>query len=392
MHGHSIACWSRFGYVVALVLPLFAFAESNPRAELGVQKQLRKEFNLALSQRLESSPEPRMQLAVAILSADPAAWNATADERSAPERRGSDAQARFLAVRQGSRDPLVLRFAAGSCRFDAVVCDADGAIAQLLRDEPRNVENLFLALARADDRDDASEVARLVGMLAQADHADGGYREAFRWWTDIYRLRADDPRLRAAAGYSAEQARSVTPALAIGTLALGHALAAPVLGRGVLQRECHVDSTTAAAASRLAECRQIGQLLREVGAIQIDRRAGYLISWRVAPDDAERSALEADWRRHEWTMSGVPQRAYDNDIDGVAGALFSEVFLASLYDGPSETAAMAAGRRAANLPLDPPADYQPTRTLAEIVALRQQAAVAHIHPPRTAESAQRALR
>ena len=306
---------------------------------------------------MRTRPEPRFQLAAAVLLV-----GATRDGRA-------EGEALFARLRPGSDDPIVLHLAASKCPFDAATCDADGALDALRARDPRDAEAIFLALDRAQREGDAAAFDPLLQALAEAHFRHGHLLSWNRWWTDVFGLMADDPRLPMIAGSLAVDARPLPPEIAVGFAALGRAMAMPFVGRGTLHDGCTAALADPALAARLPTCRSVAAWLRDRGPSGGDRFAGFRLGWIAAVDDAERMRLEQDWRRREWRArmtahEGVPEQ----HPDGLAGWRRDMArHIALLLKHDTEAAARTAFLTELGLPLEPPADYRPTRLLVEMI-------------------------
>jgi hypothetical protein len=326
-------------------------------AEAAAREQAGAAFTRDLIAMLRARPEPRLQLAAAVLLVD-----GTRDGRA-------EGGALFVRIRAGTDDPVVLHFAANGCRFDAATCDADGALDTLLARDPRDAEAIFLALDRAKRRGDAAAFEPLLQALSQAEFSHGHLLAWYRWWTEVFGLMADDPRLPMIAGSLAVDARPLPAEIAIGSAAMGRAMAVPFVGRGTLREGCTAALTDPSLAGRLPTCRAVAAWLRDRGPTGTDQFAGFRLGWIVAVDDAERTRLEQDWRRREWRArmtahEGVPAQ----HPDGLAGWRRDVARLSALWlEHDTEAAARAAFLAERGLPLEPPADYRPTQWLAEMV-------------------------
>lgn len=326
-------------------------------AEAAAREAAGEAFTRDLVAMLRARPEPRFQLAAAVLLVD-----GTRDGRA-------EGEALFARIRAGSDDPVLLHLAANGCRFDAATCDADGALDALLARHPRDAEAIFLALDRAKRRGDAPAFDPLLQALSEAEFSHGHVWSWYRWWTEVFGLKADDPRLPMIAGSLAVDARPLPAEIAIGSAAFGRAMAVPWVGRGTLREGCTAALADPALAARLPTCRAIAAWLRDRGPSGSDQFAGFRLGWIVAVDDAERTRLEQEWRRREWrarmtAYEGVPAQ----HPDGLAGWRRDEARLfALLLKHDTEAAARAAFLIALGLPLEPPADYRPMRLLAELI-------------------------
>jgi hypothetical protein len=326
-------------------------AEAAARASAG------EAFTRDLVAVLRARPEPRFQLAAAVLLAD-----GTRDGRA-------EGEALFARIRADSADPVVLHHAANGCRFDAARCDADGALDALLARDPRDAEAIFLALDRAKRDGDAAAFDPLLQALTEAEFSHGHILSWHRWWTEVFRLMADDPRLPMIAGSLAVDARPLPAEIAIGSAAFGRAMAVPFVGRGTLREGCTEALADPALAARLPTCRAVAAWLRERGPSGSDQFAGFRLGWAVAVDDAERTRLEQDWRRREWRAR---MTAHEGDPaqhpDGLAGWRRDVARHFALWrEHDTEAAARRAFLVELGLPLEPPADYRPMGPLAELV-------------------------
>ena len=326
-------------------------------AEAAAREAAGEAFTRDLVAALRARPEPRFQLAAAVLLVD-----GTRDGRA-------EGEALFARIRAGSDDPLVLHFAANGCRFDAATCDADGALDALLARDPRDAEAIFLALDRVKRRGDTAAFDPLLQALLQAEFSHGHIWSWHRWWTEAFGLMADDPRLPMIAGSLAVDARPLPAEIAIGSAAFGRAMAVPFVGRGTLREGCTAALADPALAARLPTCRKVAAWLRDRGPSGSDQFAGFRLGWVVAVDDAERARLEQDWRRREWRAR---MTAHEGDPaqhpDGLAGWRRDVArHLALQLEHDTEAAARAAFLSELGLPLEPPADYRPTQSLAELI-------------------------
>jgi len=332
-----------------LTWPVPTPAEAAARARAG------DAFTADLVAALLARSEPRLQLAAAVLMT------------SLPDRQ-AEAQTLFARIRRDSDDPVVLHVAANKCPFDAATCDADGAIDALRARDPRDAEAIFLALDRAKRQGDSAAFDPLLDALADAEFRHGHLLAAYRWWSEVFGLMGDDPRLPMIGGSLAVDARPLTPEIAIGVAALGRAWAVPFVGRGALREGCAAALADPARSGRRSTCRAVAARLREQGPTRGDQIVGYRLGWAMASDDAERARLELDWRRREWQA-----RAADIDTvppaqhpGGLAGWRASTArYFALLHQQPTESAAMAIHRAEVGAPSEPPPDYRPTYTLAE---------------------------
>lgn len=332
-------------------------------AEAAAREQAGAAFTRDLIAVLRARPEPRFQLAAAVLLV-----NGTRDGRA-------EGEALFARIRPGSDDPVVLHLAANGCPFDAATCDADGALDALLARDPRDAEAIFLALDRAQRRGDAAGFDTGLATLPTARFGEGGMLAANRAWTEAYALLRDDPRLPMIAGSLAVDARPLPPDLAIGVAALGRALAVPFVGRDALSSGCAAALEDPALAQRLHDCRRVAAWLRAQGATRSDQYVGIRLGWRLAIDDTGRADLERQWRDHQWrgrgtSLDGTPAQ----HPDGLEGWRRQAVrYHVLLREQPSESAALAIFRAEHGIGETPPADYHPTYTLAELDALRTAA-------------------
>jgi hypothetical protein len=326
-------------------------------AEAAAREAAGEAFTRDLVAKLRARPEPRFQLAAAVLLVD-----GTRDGRA-------EGEALFARIRAGNNDPLVLHFAANGCRFDAATCDADGALDALLARDPRDAEAIFLALDRAKRRGDAAAFDPLLQALSGAEFSHGHIWSWYRWWTEVFGLMGDDPRVPMLGGSAAVDARPLPAEIAIGSAAFGRAMAVPFVGRGTLRDGCTAALAEPAFAARLPPCRKVAAWLRDRGPSGSDQFAGFRLGWVVAVDDAERARLEQDWRRREWRArmtahEGVPAQ----HPDGLAGWRRDVARLfALLLTHDTEAAARAAFLAELGLPLEPPADYRSMQRLAELI-------------------------
>lgn len=332
-------------------------------AEAAAREQAGEAFVRDLVAALRARPEPRFQLAAAVLLVQ-----STRDGRA-------EGEALFARIRAGSDDPAVLHVAAGRCPFEATVCDADGALDALLARDPRDAEAIFRALDRAQRRGDTDGFDTWLAMLPAARFGEGGMLAANRAWTEVYALLRDDPRLPMIAGSLAVDARPLPPDLAIGVAALGRALAVPFVGRDALSSGCVAALEAPALVHRLQDCRRAAVWLREHGETRSDPYVGIRLGWRLAIDDTERADLERQWREHQWlgrgtSLDGTPAQP----PGGLEGWRRQAVrYHVLLLEQPSESAALAIFRAEHGIGETPPADYRPTYTLAELDALRTAA-------------------
>jgi hypothetical protein len=263
---------SGFGAWVAIVVGvLVALASEHARAQPSDESIVRS----TLGRELLAQADPSSRLAGTLLLADAA-------DPGAP--LGADflrAEDVFAALRAGSRDPEVLWVAATRCPFAPTVCDAEGAVAQLVAVAPDDGAHQALAALAAIDARDTNALRRALDGMAAARRFDLRAHGVFATLLDALERRPLDPRwTRLAAERLGVEPANVDPELArlVTASELGFATGFPPLG--ALADWCV--SPAARAAGLRANCaRAMNALARRAGTVH-EARIGHVASVRLS--------------------------------------------------------------------------------------------------------------
>ena len=369
------------GVILALVCASFitpaaaVAVEAEPDPHADQRKWL--EVSGELAQHLVAREDPRQQLAAALLLAQSPPKDAPADIKRVAAVRKAEAEVIFARVRAGTDDPWILWIAAGSCPFEASLCDSEAALEALQRIDGDNAAVWMVTLHRAHIDGRRADALAALQAMAASSRFDTYDREGIRTWTDAFASLPSVSTWRLAATMATdgggevralrvEQERAVA---AMGGISLAFAYNMPPITG--LSTVCAPEQ--AADAEWQQACRGAAQVMIDSGHL-LARMLGFPVAYRLAADDpAAQAHYEALRREQAWIMDSFLTLELDGfDAELRPDPAEAETMLAAMRDRESELAMYRDLLQAHGLPLEPPADYRASgETLAEREADRQ---------------------
>lgn len=318
---------------------------------------------------LAASADPLSQLVAAEILAEVPGERSGPHARAAIAATAAEGRATYARLRAGSRDFLVLWLAATDCRFGDALCDADGAIDDLLRLQPSNAAPWLLALDRAVRRKDATGIDEALGGIAGAQRYDQQFSRQMRAWFDAYAVLGEVPGAPDSLVWQGEGAWVAAPPDPEGQHAFdAFAGFVVTLYRGqprVLSLHEACGASAAAAPTRRAACRDAARVLQGGDSLVVAGGATRVL-FANADDDATRAEAEAVHRDLRWTIESLGALAPEpTPIESGFDLAAAHALLDAWRTHDSERAVFASFARAAGVPPEPPPDWRPRYTLAE---------------------------
>lgn len=192
----------------------------------------------------------------------------------------------------------------------------------------------------------------LLVEARRATHVDGRMYDVVRWMISAYLRHPPTAAEREAFAdgepYDARQAAAMS--------AMGLWSSVANTGHQALVQSCRGDALRA-TPTRSVDCRHVAALLAEHSGSAIDRFVGHGMQRELAASAAERAGVDARRRRMDWQMLEWG-RAAQRQPDG------GEAQFVRLLEDPSirtEQQLLERVLQEAGVPLEPPADWSPTR-------------------------------
>ena len=320
------------------------------------------DYRAGMAASLAASSEARSLLVAALQRQ----WQEVAPRCGDPQPTSDALMARALEA--APADLLVLHVAAARhCGKETSACPADAAIERLKALDPDNAGTWLRAFELHHRRGDAAGARTALARAATATSYHDFYSDLFR--EVLTRTLADPTTIEVPPGEMLPWDLRTHVRFFRWNDAQATSGISMLVGQG-LAAACDPESAARGDDQLQADCHAIGLRLADDGSALQPRTLGLFLAYLATRDPAERTALEERWRSMEWLraqVSGFETARVDH-----ADAAWVEAGIAASLATPGYFERLRGVAAAEGIPLAPPSDWQPTRTLAmRVDALRR---------------------